>query len=78
MLLDDWSWTLYTLDHALSLKMVVNSYFIHKAVPDLNKWVANDFDEDVELLHHAYDVLQDSCVQPEWFRLSIINIIFLC
>lgn len=42
--------------------MLVNSYFIHKAVPDLNKWVANYFDEDVELLHRVYDVLQDTGV----------------
>lgn len=62
MLLHNWFWTLCSLVHALSIQMLVNSYFIQKAVPDLNKWVANYFDEDVESLHHVYDVLQDSCV----------------
>lgn len=62
MLLHNWSWTLHTSVQALSLQMLANSYFIHKAVPDLNKWVANDLDEDAELLRGVYDVLQGSCV----------------
>lgn len=40
--------------------MQVNSYFIHKAVPGLKKWVANYFDEDVELLHCVSDAQQVS------------------